>query len=745
MAQQSLRVLVIDKNSGEKIPFAYVNTYQYPGNAMLNTVLTDENGVAEIIPNKYPFKLEVVAFGYEPITQQVYSGTNQNLSFYLIKKYATVDEVVVTGLTAPKSRLDALSSYQVITKGTIQAQGAVTLNDVLKNQLNMRVNNDNILGANIQMQGVAGDKVKILIDGIPVNGREGGNVSLNQINLNNIERIEIVQGPMSVVYGTDALGGVINLITKKEKKPYGINASVYYESYGRYNFDISGTYRLANRHQFTLGGGRNFFQGWKYLDTPKKSSDGEHELLLKRNLLFKPNEQYFGNFAYNYTAPSGFSLDVASDYMKEHVLNQGSLSVWDAYLGAYAYDEEYNTQRSQNRLAMKGKLGKSGTWLSQNGYSLYHRTRYSYKKDLVTLQETVSNAFGGQDTSTFQDVYMRGSYNNKLWKIDYTVGYDVNLQFARSLKVDSGITKQIQDYALYTQLSMPIVKDKLTVQGGLRGTYNTVYDPPLIPSFSLLYKPVKKLQLRGSYAKGFRAPSLKERYLSFIDIYHHIIGNENLAAEESQHIQASASYQVFQKKGDYLQLMLTGYLNDVTNGIALVPIYPNNPNSIDYTYGNVTKQENTIASLQAEGQLGNFHYQLGYSYTHTFAQEDAYDAFSAQEATATLQYGWKKIGMNFNAFYKYYGSQPFMTIGIDGKAYFSGKQNPYQICDMSVEKSLWKQRVQLIAGVKNVFGVQRITRTGGISSSGSAHSGGDTGGVNLLPRSFFTSLRFSLN
>lgn len=734
---QSLRIQVLDKNNTEPVMFAYVHLLSAT-NAILNTVQTDENGIANIITEEYPFTIEINALGFESAKKSFAAKpVNTTATIYLSKKFSSLDEVVITGLNTPERQKDALSVYKIITREQIQAQGAVTLDEVMKNQLNVRVNNDNILGSNMRMQGLSGDKVKILIDGLPINGREGGNINLSQINMNNVDRIEMIQGPMSVVYGTDALGGIINIITKTEKKPFSVNVGAYYESLGRYNIDGSVTKRINERNQVTIGGGRNQFTGWKKIEQIK-TYNGD-TLYYGRSLLFKPNEQYLGNFAYNYTSPSGFNMRFASDYLHEEVVNKGNLETWHPVIGSYATDEYYKTQRSMNRLSLSGKLGNKGTWQSQNGYMLYHRTRNSYRKNLTTLAQELNQKQGSQDTSTFSDVYARGSYSNNWKRFAYTAGYDINLQYAYSLKIN-GNDKSIQDYATYINLSYELIQEKLKVQSGVRGAYNTIYSPPIIPTVNVLFTPIKKLQLRASYAEGYRAPSLKEMYLSFIDQNHYIIGNENLKAESSRHVQVSASYQVFEKQNDYLQFILTGFYNDVYNGIALAPLHPEDPYSIDYTYANLSNQTNTIITLQTDGQLSNLHYQLGYSQNYTFEDAGNYDAFSASEATATLQYTWKKPGLSINTFYKLSGRQPFLQSNIDGSASYNGTQKAFHLCDVSLEKKFFNRRLQVIAGVKNLFDFQQATISGRVSAG--THGGGT---ASFLPRSVFTSVRFSIN
>lgn len=743
-AQNGIRVSVLEKASDEPVILAYVNVYDASNKSLQITEQTNELGIAVVNPTNYPCIIEVVSLGYEGQTQTFYrQPASGNMAVFLTKKFGSINEIVVTGNTQPMRLKDALSSYQIISRAQIDAMGAVTLTDALKNQINIQLSNDNILGSSLQMQGMSGNKVKILLDGVPVNGREGGNINLSQINMNNVERIEIVQGPMNVAYGTDALGGVINVITRKDNKPFGVRLNTYYETVGKYNIDGSITFKLKNRHQFTAGGGRNYFQGWKYLDTPLSKNGAT--ILVQRYLFFKPNEQYLGNLGYTYNAGSGFTLRFSSDYVKEKVTNRGMLEQWDAFLGGYAWDEYYNTQRLMNRVSLNGKLGKTGSWISQNAYNIYARTRTRYKMDMVTLQETLSGNQQDHDTSRFDDIVSRSSYSNKAGIFNYTVGYDVNMSFAKSGKISGDGDTSLHDYALYGSVSAPLIKDKLTAQAGLRGSYNTSYNAPLTPSLNLMYTPRKNVQIRGSYSKGFRSPSLKELYLTFVDQNHQIFGSPELKAEISDHIQASASYQVYEQRGNYLQFIVTGYYNDVKNGIALMSMDPANQNNTYYRYTNVLRQRNAIATIQADGQFKNLYFQLAYSRNYTQRQEGMYDAFNTGEATATVQYNVKKYGLSFSIIEKYTEPRPIISTSIDGTPGFRGTQSDFSMLDLTAEKKLFKNYLQLIVGVKNALDVTQVAISG-IPVVNSAHGGasnGLTGG--FLPRSFFTSMRWTID
>ncbi|HRH39503.1 MAG TPA: TonB-dependent receptor plug domain-containing protein, partial [Flavobacteriales bacterium] len=148
----------------------------------------------------------------------------------------TLGEFVVTGQYRPGSPEAAVHKLRVIDAQQIKRMAANNLGDALRNQLNIRLAQDNVLGSSLNMQGLGGENVKILIDGVPVTGRLNGNVDLSQMDLTGIERIELVEGPLSVNYGTNALAGTINLITRKRGGASAtLKGSAYAEHIGRLN------------------------------------------------------------------------------------------------------------------------------------------------------------------------------------------------------------------------------------------------------------------------------------------------------------------------------------------------------------------------------------------------------------------------------------------------------------------------------------------------------------------------------
>ncbi|MBK6634150.1 MAG: TonB-dependent receptor plug domain-containing protein [Chitinophagaceae bacterium] len=130
-----------------------------------------------------------------------------------------LEEVVVTGQYKPQTLKKSVYQVRVINNERIKQSGATNVQQVLNNQLGFRFSSDNTIGTtDVQLMGMSGRNVKILLDGIPLVDRGDTRESLGQVDINSIERIEIVEGPMSVSYGSDALAGVINIITKNIQK-----------------------------------------------------------------------------------------------------------------------------------------------------------------------------------------------------------------------------------------------------------------------------------------------------------------------------------------------------------------------------------------------------------------------------------------------------------------------------------------------------------------------------------------------
>ena len=168
-----------------------------------------------------PFKITASHIGYKDYEKKFkiedLNKTEGSLIIFLEPSYQPLKEVVVTGQIGEQNKTESMNTFITISRDKIQSMSSNNLGELLSNESLFDLNIDPVLGTSLSIQGIQGNNVNILIDGVPIIGRKSGQINLDQIDLSNIDKIEILKGPASVNYGTNSTGGIINLITKKKE------------------------------------------------------------------------------------------------------------------------------------------------------------------------------------------------------------------------------------------------------------------------------------------------------------------------------------------------------------------------------------------------------------------------------------------------------------------------------------------------------------------------------------------------
>lgn len=641
------------------------------------------------------------------------------------------DAVVVTAQYEPTMVNNAIQKATIISKDQIEQSGAVNLGDILTYQAGIRLSQDNILGSSMSLGGLSGQNVKILIDGVPVIGRQDGNIDLSQINLSNIERIEIIEGPLSVNYGTNALAGTINLITKKEQnKGILISINPYYESIG--NFNLTGALGLkVKKHNITLSGGRNFFDGWSDTDDffqfPKSRLADTN-----RFKTWKPKEQYFFDARYT-TQIKAWTFSPFVRYFNEIIVNRG-LPL--APYNQFGLDDYYHTIRKDVGFNLNRNF-KKAKFNTIFAYNQFERNKNTYVKDLTKLEQSLSEAFGAQDTALFTLLNLRSSYIRQFSKkLSLEVGIDVNYETAYGKRID-GLEKDQGDYAGYLTTEWKPFKN-VQLKPGLRYAYNTNYKAPLTPSLNILYK-LKDLRFRGAFARGFRAPTLKELYFDFVDINHNIQGNQELKSEYSYNYSGGISWVKNLNNRQLFQTDYTAFYNDIENLITLGVRADGS-----FTYINLGEFKSIGNQLKLSLKSQRLTTTLIASYIGRYNQmsgeNNSINKFAySPEASANCSYDLIKDRLKINAFYKFNGAlQSYSLIGDEIR---ENEQNAYSILDCSLSAQLLKKQLRLTVGAKNILNVKTVNIVG---KTGGTHSG--TGNFNAARgTSIFFSAKYTIN
>ncbi|HSH20285.1 MAG TPA: TonB-dependent receptor, partial [Draconibacterium sp.] len=603
----------------------------------------------------------------------------------------------------------------------IERKAATNLADVLSDELGIRLSNDPSTGTSMSLQGITGENIKILVDGVPVIGRLDGNVDLSQLNLDNVSQIEMVEGPMSVIYGSNALGGVINIITENNShSQYKTSVNSYYESIGTYNFNFLTSIR-QKKNTFEVNGGRNFFNGYSLEDTRSKQ--------------WKPKEQYNAGASY-YFNNENTKLRLKSDFFNERLLDRNE--PFPPYYEK-ANDTWYKTFRFNNSAEITNKLGENSGFNILAAYSFYERQKQKYLVDLTDLSKTLTSSAADHDTSSFNSFMTRGTYNFTPAedKFSFQTGFDLNYETAKGKRIEND-QESIGDYALFVSAIWKPA-EVLSIQPGIRTAYNTRYNAPLTPSLNLMYKP-GKVTVRASYARGFRSPSLKELYLYFFDSNHQVEGNDSLQAERSHSFNASANYK-FTKGKSTLVFDLKPFFNVIDDKISLVQVDPDN--LLHYrneNTGNFSSLGFEISGSLYQSSLLN----LRAGYSRIGRKDESFDnnefIFSNNWNTS-LDVDFLKNTAKLSIFYKYSGRYPTYFYNSEDEVTI-GYINDFHNMDISLMKKFWHSRFSVTTGVKNIFDNKEIGGQG--IGGGSGHgSGGGTSSLVGWGRTFFVSLKIN--
>lgn len=503
---QNTVVRIIDDATSE--PCVYSNVViSSMENTILHGGMTDEKGVIEFNLDRKA-RIMVSFLGYETYSDTLMPGENRIIR--LKTDFINMEPVVVTGQYQPKLVDRSIYKIDVLDAQTLQERGVNNLAEALSNETNIRLRVDPSIGTSIEMQGMGGENIKYLIDGVPLVGRVGGDIDLSQINMENIDHIEIVQGPMSVQYGTSAIAGVINVITKKNIYFRNLlRSNVYTDNKGTYNFGLYGS-AIKGRNIFTLSGNRSIFQGVDIdLNVDTTDIDG-HD----RYMEFKPKRIYNADVEYTYRNDD-FQIMIKSQYMNSLLKNYSN------YLEkvVLAYDADYHTTRLINSLTISDKLSESLSYNVVGAYTYFGRETDYITSDLFLLTKEYTNT----SSTVFNNIMTRGNltYTPQDLNFSFMGGWDINYDNGNGDRIEEGA--EIGDFGFYIS-SQYNPLDKLSFQPGIRFIFNTIYGAPLIPSFNMQWYIAQRINFRISYARGFRAPSLKELYLDFKDSNHDLSG-----------------------------------------------------------------------------------------------------------------------------------------------------------------------------------------------------------------------------
>lgn len=722
------QVEVADRANGESLPGAVI-TLTSMNDGTVRRAASGIEGSAAFETLAFAQKIEVRMLGYLPYRDTL-AASCASVKCLLHFSADSLGAVVITAQYEETAPENAVQPIRIIDRAKIDAMGAQNLRDLLTNETNIRLSQDPVLGSSMNLQGISGENVKILIDGVPVIGRQNGNIDLSQISLANIERVEIIEGPQSVNYGTNALAGVINLVTaKRQAHSFSIGTDLFYESSGQYNTLLhAGLQHKRTVLLFTAN--RNYFDGWS---DPHKPFRYEVPQIAdsSRYMQWKPREQYAGTAQLIRHIDRG-QFGLSTDWFNEKITNRG---LPRAPYQENAFDDYYRTRRSSTVFHSRFRLNEKQRIELQAAYNYYRRTKNTFFKDLTTLDQQLVQDASLQDTSVFRLGMLRAVFvrSGDSLKLSYETGIHFEYETAEGVRIDNQI-RSIGDYAVFASAEYR-PWSWLTLRPGFRWSYNTAYASQPTPSLNALVSLNENWKLRIACSRGFRSPSLKELYFYFVDINHNIRGNESLLAEYSGNYMASLSWKKLQPKASYT-ISAGGFYNDIFNLITLALVQ-----GTEYSYINIGRSRTAGFSGTAELRTKSIQLNLSGMYSARSAQLEGSDLLQeflwSPELRFSLLWKEKRTGIITGAFVKYTGQLPQFMVDENDEVTRT-VTGAYTTVDLSFGRRFMKDKLLAEIGCRNLLDVRTVPT--GMSSG--THSDG-TGSMLLANgRNYFFRLQY---
>jgi len=607
-----------------------------------------------------------------------------------------MEEVVVTGTGTQHRLKDAPVQTEVITRRELEQYGGRSIEDILSGLTASFAFNEGDMGSQMQMNGLGNSYILILVDGKRLHGDVGGENDLGLIDPRNIERIEIVKGASSALYGSDAIAGVINIITKKHNEALMVENTTRFGS----NFDI----RQHNGVALGLGKVKSYtnFQlqhtdGWQNTSTEDPS---QTEVLITDSKNKTVNEYTNWQVAEHLTYEPIKGLEFYADgsiYRKRIYRPSGEHKGVDKKF----YDLRYN-----NASAAVG-----GRWrMNADDYVTLDIdwNRHAYYYDFTAFTLTEGEVYGQQThyfpyypgQSQLQSDQRRMMAHLKavfaLPKENrLSAGFEYRYDWLDApYRVEGGRATDNTE-ALYVQDEWSLIP-WLNLTGGLRLNRNEQFGFYLTPKISAMIK-VHDLRLRATWSQGFKSPTPKElhyRYVRDMNGTYLYMGNTSLRPQMSNYFSFGPEY-----TWGGLTASVTGYYNKVDKMIVLVTI-PNSlvPGDLYAQYMPLkTRQYKNMESAETWGIDVNLRYRINkewtiggaYSYLDTDArvydsekeqlQKVVIDGMAHHKATwfATWSHTIKRQGTNSQSeapsfglgLYGRMSSKRFYQLNGDGKGY----------------------------------------------------------------------------
>ncbi|MGP8321932.1 MAG: TonB-dependent receptor [Methanosarcinaceae archaeon] len=554
------------------------------------------------------YTVRVCFMGFATVEKAVALKSSEAvIDFRLRETVLDMEAVVVTATRTEKALKDVPILTELISRRQLETIGVVTVQDALEELPSLEFSPD-AHGANIMMHGLGPKYVLFLVDGERIAGEVKGNIDFSRLNTANVERIEIVKGAASSLYGSNAIGGVINIITQQVNYPLELNLNS----------------RISKYNELVVNGAVGLKRKWftSRTDLVRKNTDGYdlHPLNKSRHTVEKFEDVTITQ-KFTFNPADRLKLTAGGSY---YVLERFDASRKYKYKHRKCYGTTYNAT-AQYRFKKQAFLEAS--WYSDK-YDTKEVMERLLDEERLTYQHGLDNA--------------RLSGRFKWAEHLFTLGSELIHEKIFSTRV-TGENHSADDWVFFAQDDLKLT-NQLSLVGGLRYDHHSEYGAHFCPKISGMYQ-VLPFNFRATYGMGFKAPTLKELYMNWD---HggggpYVFGNPDLKPETSNYGSFSIEF-INLRFNASVSLFRTDLKEMIDSRLT-----PDDPNT--YLYGNIAKALTQGAELLMKFDVGaGFALSGGYCFVDTEDKETGRELFGRAKHSGIirLEYINRRYGLNFN-------------------------------------------------------------------------------------------------
>lgn len=584
-----------------------------------------------------------------------------DLTILLEPTALALDQIVVTGSRREQRLADAAVPTEIVSRETIAATGAADLAAVLTEQTGIQLEAGMPSGAGIMLQGLSSQRVLVLVDGRPMTGRIAGNFDLARLPSDIVERIEVVKGPQSALYGSEAMGGVVNVITRKPAAALGGAARITAGSEGRVDAGVTGN-AAAGDFAVLVDIGRRTVD----LAPGRAAADGA----LSERLDVSGRAGW---------APAGpWELDAALLVLDER--------------------QRWPSGGTMNEFADNAVIDASlGATFTRGAHRLRPAVHLSHFDHLSRRSGLAQPIAGTGDRQTQRLLEAELLYSGPVAGVVVDGGVEVKQERITSSdgRIEGG-TRTLMSAEPFVQVDWS--NDRVSIVPGARLSWNEQWGTALAPRLAMRYRLRDDLSVRVAAGRGYRAPDFKELYLRFqndaVTPPYAVYGNPDLRPEHSTNVTTAVEW-----TGVHVYARAQGFWNELRDFIETRPV-AGGGGVAQHVYGNISRGRTWGTEAEAGFVLTPVRIEAGYAYLGTEDRETGEPLLGRPAHSARLSVGFSptaRLGTTVTGVYT--GATP-MERADDGA--ITSERDAWGRVDARLAYEL-PAGVQAVLGADNLF------------------------------------------